>query len=101
MIDQSHNLKNKIEAMIQTVDTVQELYSKASLVDYDQLISAQTGNLLIEAENCLKDAFFSDVRPAVREWRRNHGLPENPRHIFCRAVKFKLFLNCAICYVLR
>ena len=37
MIDQSHNLKGKIEAMVQTVVTAQELYLKAALVDREQL----------------------------------------------------------------
>ena len=37
MIDQSHNLKGKIEAMIQTVTTAMELYAKAALVDHEKL----------------------------------------------------------------
>src|SRR3954464_13151087 len=42
MIDQSHNLKPKIEAMIQTVMMAQELYAKACLVDRKKLVDAQT-----------------------------------------------------------
>ena len=41
MIDQSHNLKGKIEAMIQTVTVAQELYAKAALVDHERLRAAQ------------------------------------------------------------
>src|SRR6266699_5707120 len=41
MIDQSHNLKGKIEAMIQTVMHAQELYAKAALVDHERLAAAQ------------------------------------------------------------
>src|SRR5207249_11387071 len=41
MIDQSHNLKGKIEAMIQTVRMAQELYSKAALVNYQDVAAAQ------------------------------------------------------------
>ena len=41
MIDQSHNLKGKIEAMIQTVMTAQELYAKAALIDFEQLVRHQ------------------------------------------------------------
>jgi len=41
MIDQSHNLKGKIEAMIQTVQTAMELYAKAALVDHEKLAAGQ------------------------------------------------------------
>jgi L-rhamnose isomerase/sugar isomerase len=78
MVDQSHNLKGKIEAMIQTVSTAQELFAKAALVDHDRLASLQQGCSLVDAEECLRDAFWEDVRPMVREWRREHGLPEDP-----------------------
>jgi len=82
MVDQSHNLKGKIEAMIQTVMTAQELHAKAALVDHQALAHHQKDSALIDAENCLKDAFSSDVRPAIREWRRSHGLPEDPLAAF-------------------
>ena len=82
MIDQSHNLKGKIEAMIQTVVMAQELYSKAALVDYAALADAQNKMDLIRAEACLQDAFATDVRPAIQEWRRSRGLPENPLQAF-------------------
>lgn len=82
MIDQSHNLKGKIEAMIQTVETAQELYAKAALVDHKQLAIHQTRCELVDAEGCLKDAFSTDVRPAIREWRRSKGLAENPMAAF-------------------
>ena len=36
----------------------------------------------MDAEECLKDAFATDVRPMIREWRRAHGLPENPLRAF-------------------
>ncbi len=68
MIDQSHNLKGKIEAMIQTVTTAMELYAKAALVDNEKLAKAQQSCSLVDAETCLKDAFSSDVRPVIREW---------------------------------
>src|SRR5579885_3553470 len=82
MIDQSHNLKGKIEAMIQTVDAAQELYAKAALVDHELLAAAQQKSDLIRAESCLQDAFATDVRPAIREWRASKGLPENPMEAF-------------------
>ncbi|MBI3721567.1 MAG: sugar isomerase, partial [Fimbriimonas ginsengisoli] len=82
MVDQSHNLKGKMEAMIQTVDAAQELYAKASLVDREKLARHQRASELVDAENCLKDAFSTDVRPAVREWRHSHGLAEDPLAAF-------------------
>jgi L-rhamnose isomerase/sugar isomerase len=78
MIDQCHNLKGKIEAMIQTVTTAQELYAKAAIVDHKRLEGYQSKCALLDAENCLKEAFSTDVRPAIRDWARSHGLPENP-----------------------
>ncbi|MGA8940446.1 MAG: TIM barrel protein [Acidobacteriaceae bacterium] len=78
MIDQSHNLKGKMEAMIQTVTSAQELYAKAALIDRERLSTLQQSCSLVEAEECLRDAFWQDVRPLVREWRRARGLPEDP-----------------------
>ena len=78
MIDQSHNLKGKIEAMIQTVMTAMELYAKAALVDHEKLAHFQDRCALVEAESCLKDAFSTDVRPAIREWAISRGLPADP-----------------------
>src|SRR5207245_87888 len=69
MIDQSHNLKGKIEAMLQTVDTAQQLYAKASLVRHLDLLDAQRSSDLVKAERILQDAFATDVRPAIHEWR--------------------------------
>ncbi len=82
MIDQSHNLKNKIEEMIQTAVTAQELYSKAVLVDFEKLSGHQKKGELIDGEECLKEAFSSDVRPAIREWRKGKGLAEEPLQAF-------------------
>ena len=82
MIDQSHNLKGKIEEMIQTVMTAQELYAKAAFIDFAALTKAQKEQRLIDAENVYKDAFSTDVRPAVREWRHTKGLAENPLAAF-------------------
>jgi L-rhamnose isomerase / sugar isomerase len=78
MIDQSHNLKGKLEAMIQTVSTAQELYAKAALVDHERLTGLQDRCELVQAEECLRSAFWTDVRPALGDWRRAHGLAEDP-----------------------
>ncbi|MHB1021707.1 MAG: TIM barrel protein [Acidobacteriaceae bacterium] len=78
MVDQSHNMKGKMEAMVQTVVTAQELYAKAVLVDQVQLSEMQDSCQLVEAEECFRSAFWTDVRPMLREWRRSRGLPEDP-----------------------
>ena len=78
MIDQSHNLKGKMEAMIQTIDTTQQLWLKASLVNRDELGVLQDKCEIVAAEELFRDAFWTDVRPLLREWRKAHGLPEDP-----------------------
>lgn len=78
MIDQSHNLKPKIEAMIQTVTTAQELYAKAALVDHEALVKFQEKGQIIDAEMLLKKAFNTDVTPLIHDWRRSHELPLEP-----------------------
>ncbi len=78
MIDQSHNLKGKMEAMVQTVVTAQELYARAALVDQDELAHLQDSCQLVAAEELFRGAFFTDVRPAVRQWREQRGLPADP-----------------------
>jgi L-rhamnose isomerase/sugar isomerase len=82
MVDQSHNLKGKVEAMIQTVCTAQELYAKAALVDHARLAQLQQSCSLVDAEECLRGAFWQDVRPVIREWRKSHGLPADPMQAF-------------------
>jgi L-rhamnose isomerase/sugar isomerase len=82
MVDQSHNLKGKIEAMIQTVTVAQELFSKSALVDGRELATAQKNCELVRAESLLQDAFATDVRPVIQEWRASKGLPKDPMDAF-------------------
>jgi L-rhamnose isomerase/sugar isomerase len=82
MIDQSHNLKGKMEAMLQTVCVAQELFSKAALVDHQALATAQARTDLVRSESLLQDAFSTDVRPMIREWRVSKRLPANPLEAF-------------------
>jgi L-rhamnose isomerase/sugar isomerase len=82
MVDQSHNLKGKIEAMIQTVTMAQQLFAKAALVDATSLATAQKNCNLVEAEAVLQNAFATDVRPAIQEWRASKGLPKDPMEAF-------------------
>jgi L-rhamnose isomerase/sugar isomerase len=78
MIDQSHNLKPKIEEMIQTALAAQELFAKAALVDHETLALHQADCSLVDAEECLKSAFYTDVRPILMDWRQSRGLPKDP-----------------------
>ena len=82
MVDQSHNLKGKIEAMIQTVCTAQELYARAAMVNHERLAKLQQDCSLVDAEETLRSAFWNDTRPIVKEWRKAKGLPEDPVQVF-------------------
>jgi L-rhamnose isomerase/sugar isomerase len=82
MFDQSHNLKNKIEATIQSAVFVQETYLKALLVDQTALRHAQAAQDIVAAEEVLQDAWRTDVRPALRTWRQDRGLPADPLKAF-------------------
>jgi len=78
MIDQSHNLKGKMEAMVQTVVAAQELYLKAALVDRDKLSELQQSCDLVAAEELYRGAFWEDVRPVIASWREARGLAADP-----------------------
>jgi len=82
MVDQSHNLKGKIEAMIQTVAMAQQLFAKAALVNAKKLETAQKNCDLVQAESLLQDAFATDVRPAIQDWKVSKGLPKDPLEAF-------------------
>jgi L-rhamnose isomerase/sugar isomerase len=81
-IDQSHNLKGKIEETIQTVMSAQEIYAKAALVDHEKQLHYVSRCDLMRAEQCFKDAFATDVRPAIAAWRESKGLPADPLDAF-------------------
>ncbi len=82
MIDQSHNVKPKVLAMIQTVVTVQSLFAKALCVDRRALASAQRHEDVVAAEEILRQAFYADVEPILRQVRRAMGCPPNPIEAF-------------------
>lgn len=82
MVDQSHNIEPKIEAMLKTVDRAQVLYLKAQLVDRQALAEAQKHGDVIAAEGCLVDAYETDVRPLLAAWRKAKGLPADPIKAF-------------------
>jgi L-rhamnose isomerase / sugar isomerase len=78
MIDQSHNLKGKVEAAVQTVVTAQEIWVKAALVNREELSRLQSACELVQAEEAFRGTFWRDVRPMVAAWREMRGLPANP-----------------------
>jgi L-rhamnose isomerase/sugar isomerase len=78
MIDQSHNVEGKIDAMIQSVSNIQAAYAKALLVDTVRLTAAQHEGDVLGAHRVLMDAYETDVRPALHELRRELGVPQDP-----------------------
>jgi len=82
MIDQSHNIKPKTEAMIETVVAAQEYFTKAMLVDHVRAAAAREHDDVVMAERALKDAFATDVRPFLAEYRASRGLPTDPLDAF-------------------
>jgi L-rhamnose isomerase / sugar isomerase len=78
MIDQSHNVEGKIDAMIQSVVNIQTAYAKALLVDDDGLAAAQRAGDVLAAHRVLCEAFETDVRPLLARHRARLGLPEDP-----------------------
>jgi len=82
MIDQSHNLEDPIEALIQTVTEMQNIWAKALLVDHNKLQAAQKTNDVLIAEMVMKDAFNTDVRPLTAMARREAGGAIDPITVY-------------------
>lgn len=73
MIDASHNTKDPLEDLLQSTDNILTAYAKALLVDRPALEAAQAANDAAQAEDLLRDAFLTDVRPLVAEAYRQAG----------------------------
>lgn len=78
MIDQSHNIEPKIEAMIQSVVNIQTAYAKALLVDRTALREAQEAGDVLGAYRVLQVAYETDVRPLLAEVRVRQGRNPDP-----------------------
>ena len=78
MIDQSHNIEPKIEAMIVSILNCQNAYAKALIVDYPALEKAQQAGDILGAHRILVDAFETDVRPLLAEVREEMGIHPDP-----------------------
>ncbi len=82
MIDQSHNLKPKIEAMIQSVENIQTAYAKALIVPRAALRDAQQAEDIVGSESILQRAMNTDVEPLLQTVRIEMGLDPNPLEAF-------------------
>ena len=78
MLDQCHNIEEKIPGQIRSVLNVQEMLARALLVDRPALAAAQRDGDVLGANTVLMDAFYTDVRPALAGWRATRGLPADP-----------------------
>jgi L-rhamnose isomerase/sugar isomerase len=78
MIDESHNLKDPIEDLIQATDQTQVALAQALLVKRDELHEAQQANDAARATEILQRAYRTDVRPVVAEARRRNGASLSP-----------------------
>jgi L-rhamnose isomerase/sugar isomerase len=78
MIDQSHNIEPKVEAMIQSVLNIQTAYAKAQLVNRSALHQAQEAADVLGAYRVLQSAYETDVRPLLAEVRVRQGLDPDP-----------------------
>jgi len=78
MLDQCHNVEAKIPGQIRSVLNVQEMTARALLVDRDALAAAQRAEDVLGANAVLMDAFYTDVRPMLADWRAARGLPADP-----------------------
>jgi L-rhamnose isomerase/sugar isomerase len=78
MLDQCHNVEDKIPGQIRSVLNVQEMTARALLVDRAALLAAQESGDVLGANAVLMDAFYIDVRPDLAAWRESRGLPADP-----------------------
>lgn len=85
MLDQCHNVEDKIPGQIRSVLNVQEMTARALMVDRAALAAAQEANDVLGANAILMDAFYTDVRPDLATWRESRGLPADPVRAFAES----------------
>jgi L-rhamnose isomerase/sugar isomerase len=78
MLDQCHNVEDKIPGQIRSVLNVQEMTARALLVDTTALTAAQDAGDVLGANGILMDAFYTDVRADLAAWRETRGLAGDP-----------------------
>lgn len=82
MLDQAHNIEDKVPGQIMSVLNVQEMTAKVLLVDMASLEQAESVGDVLGGHAALMDAFSTDVRPALADWRESRGLDRNPFEAF-------------------
>lgn len=82
MIDASHNVKDPLEDLLQSVEAILIAYAQALLVDRTALTEAQSANDVVQAQEILQQAFRTDVRPLVAEARKRSGAALDPLRLF-------------------
>lgn len=82
MLDQCHNVEDKIPGQMRSVLNVQEMTARALLVDRQALNKAQQEGDVLGANGILMDAFYTDVRQPLSDWRELRGLPGDPMAAF-------------------
>jgi L-rhamnose isomerase/sugar isomerase len=84
VLDQCHNIEAKIPGQIRSIMNVQEAVAKAVFVDQDALKAAQKSGDVLAAHEVLMDAFNTDVRPMIREWREAKGIDGEPMKAYAK-----------------
>jgi len=82
MLDQCHNIEPHIQGQIRSVLNVQEMLTRALLIDGDALAAAQRSGDVLAANGIFMDAFYTDVRGDLADWRVSRGLPADPIKAF-------------------
>lgn len=82
MLDQCHNIEAKIPGQIRSVLNVQEMLARALLVDSAALRQAERDGDVLAGNDVLMDAFYTDVRAGLAEWRSEQGLPADPMRAY-------------------
>ena len=85
VLDQCHNIEDKIPGQIRSITNVQEAVAKALLVDAPALAKAQANLDVLGANDVLMDAYNSDVRGLLGEVRSEQGLDPDPKAAFARS----------------
>ncbi|MDC6404776.1 MULTISPECIES: TIM barrel protein [Maribacter] len=73
MIDASHNIKDPLEDLIQSLEAIQEAYAKAMLIDQNKLMEAQAANDVTLCQEIIQSAYRTDVRPILEKARLERG----------------------------
>jgi L-rhamnose isomerase/sugar isomerase len=88
MIDASHNVKDPLEDLLQSVEAIMITYAQALLIDRELLKEVQGNNDVVRCQEILQKAFRTDVRPLVAEARLRSGGALNPLDVF-RSLKVR------------